>query len=107
MKTAQALLAEMIKALGPVAPDPRDMLGLRPMGLYGMDVHVNDFCDPKPRFQLMPATVAVMSPEKAAEINAWLADFFGWSEPLNLVIGSKHLFIGPRAYQSIVKMVDA
>jgi len=70
--------------------------------VQGLPIYLNEMLDPKPKMTLSERVP--VTPEFRAEMNAWMADFFGYDEGQILqsfVPGQQGIFMGPQTFRRL------
>lgn len=67
----------------------------------GIPIYINPDLDPKPKMTLSEAVP--VTPEFRAEINAWMAKFFGWTEGRVVRLEKPYptVFMGPETLRQL------
>lgn len=92
-------LRESMKLLDKiVSPPPKG-----PLTICGMEIILNPLLDDLPRMQLSPKARAVVTPEFAAEMDAWMREFFGTGDQVITTQG--RMFVGTKAYYKMKRVM--
>lgn len=71
-----------------------------PDRIMGMKVIIDPELDGVPHMKVSPAFAALMPPEFVADLQAWMADFFG-REDLMYCVQRDTLILGPKSYAKL------
>jgi hypothetical protein len=69
-----------------------------------MDIILNPMLDAMPRMMVSPRFAELMPPEFVADLNAWMREFFGISEPKILSYGGR-LYMGPKMFEEVKRRI--
>lgn len=67
----------------------------------GLDVVPHALLEAVPHMTVSPAFAALMPAEFVADLNAWMLEFFGATEPSAYIVGGHTLYIAPSLLRQI------